>query len=162
MRRVAPHAPLGGIENGGWRLVYTDIQPALTQAEESESKLYDFWYSLGIMVQGDGSSGGPEDGVIRDVIPDRPAAAAGIAPGMRLVAVNGRRYSESVLRDALKAARGGKEPIELLVENVEMFQTVKVDYPGGERYPHLERDASRADLLTAIGKPLRPAPAGKP
>ncbi len=162
VRRVAPHAPLGGVENGGWKLVYTDVQPALTEAGESESKLYDFWYSLGMMVQGDGNSGGAEDGVITDVVPHLPAAVAGIAPGMRLVAVNGRRYTERRLREALEAAKGGAEPIELLVENVEMFQTVKVDYHGGEKYPHLERDASRADLLSAIGEPLQPAAAGKP
>ncbi len=54
MRRVAPRAPLGGIENGGWKLVYTDVKPELVQAAEEESKLYDFWYSLGIVVQGEG------------------------------------------------------------------------------------------------------------
>jgi hypothetical protein len=70
------------------------------------------------------------------------------------VAVNGRRYSERVLRDALRAARDGKAPLELLVENVEMFQTFRVDYHGGERYPHLVRDESRTDWVSAIGKPL--------
>jgi predicted metalloprotease with PDZ domain len=151
--KVAPRAPLTGIENGGWKLVYTDVKPELTRAVEETAKLYDFWYSLGILVQGDGTSGGNEDGIIRDVIPGMPAAAAGVGPGMRLVAVNGRRYSEKVLRDALRAARGGKDPIELLVANVEIYKTCGVDYHGGERYPHLERDASRRDLLSAIGQP---------
>ena len=103
--------------------------------------------------------GNAEDGVIRDVVPGLPAAAAGIGPGMRIVAVNGRRYSEKGLREALRAAKSGKEPIELIVENVETFKTVKVDYHGGERYPHLERDASKPDLLSAIGKPLAPVSA---
>ena len=156
VRRVAPRAPLNGIENGGWKLVYTDVKPELVHAAEEESKLYDFWYSLGIVVQGEGGAGGEDDGVIRDVAPGLPAAAAGIGPGMRIVAVNGRRYSEKVLRDALRAAREGKDPIELIVENVEMFKTVRVDYHGGEKYPHLERDASKPDLLSAIGKPLTP------
>ena len=108
-----------------------------------------------MMVQGDGA-GGAEDGRVHNVVPGLPAAAAGIAPGMRLVAVNGRRYSEKVLREALGAAKNGKEPIELIVENVETFQTVKIDYHGGEKYPHLERDSSKPDLLSAIGKPLVP------
>jgi len=157
VRDVAPRAPLGGIEGGGWKLVYTDVKPELTRASEEETKLYDFWYSLGIMVQGDGSAGGPEDGVIRDVVPGLPAAAAGLAPGMRIVAVNGRRYSDRVLLDALRAGKNDKEPLELIVENVEMFKTVRIDYHGGERYPHLERDASKPDWLSAIGKPLTPA-----
>ena len=154
VRRVAPRAPLGGIENGGWKLVYTDVKPELVRAAEEQSKLYDFWCSLGIVVQGDGGAGGAEEGVIRDVVPGLPAAQAGIGPGMRLVAVNGRRYSEKGLRDALRAAKDGKEPIEFLVENVEMFKTFQVDYHGGERYPHLERDQTKPDLLSAIGKPL--------
>ena len=156
MDEVAAKAPLGGVENGGWKLVYTDVEPELTRASEEETKLYDFWYSLGVMIQGD-ASGGAEDGIIKDVVPGLPAAAAGIAPGMRLVAVNGRRYSEKGLRDALKAARDGRDPLELLIENVDVFQTVAVDAHGGERQPHLERAAGAADVLSAIGKPLTPA-----
>jgi len=156
VRRVAPRAPLGGIENGGWKLVYTDVQPELLRATEEQTKSYDFSWSLGIVVQGEGGSGNAEDGEIRDVVPGLPAAAAGVGPGMRIVAVNGRRYSEKGLREALRAAKAGKDPIELIVENVETFKTVKIDYHGGERYPHLERDASKPDLLSAIGKPLAP------
>src|SRR5262249_13277508 len=126
-----------------------------------ENKQYDFWYSLGITVEGESGRNEGDAGTIRDVVPGLPAAAAGVAPGMRLVAVNGRRYSDRVLRDALKRAKDGKEPTELLVENVEMFRTVKVDYHGGERYPHLEREASRTDWVSAIGKPRTPV-SGKP
>jgi predicted metalloprotease with PDZ domain len=154
VRSVAPRAPLGGIESGGWRLAYNDVEPDLTEAAEGETKIYDFWYSLGIMVDGEGGKGDADAGTIRDVVPGLPAAAAGVAPGMRLVAVNGRRYSERVLRDALRAARDSKAPIELLVENVEMFRTYRVDYHGGERYPHLVRDESKTDWVSAIGKPL--------
>jgi predicted metalloprotease with PDZ domain len=149
---VAPRAPLAGIENGGWKLVYTDVKPELVRATEEESKLYDFWYSLGMTVQGDGSSGGEEEGRIHDVIPGMPAASAGVGPGMRLVAVNGRRYSDKALREALAGAKGGSDPIELLVENVDTYKTLKVDYHGGERYPHLERDGSKQDLVSVIGK----------
>ena len=76
---------------------------------------------------------------------------------MRLVAVNGRRYSEKVLRDAIREAKSGSEPIDLLVENVEMFKTCRVDYHAGERYPHLERDAAKPDLLSQIGTAKAPA-----
>jgi hypothetical protein len=33
-----------------------------------------------------------------------------------------------------------------------------LDYHDGEKYPHLERDAAKPDLLTQILKPLTPAP----
>jgi predicted metalloprotease with PDZ domain len=81
-----------------------------------------------------------------------PAALAGIGPGMRLVAVNGRRFSPEVLRDALKSAKTGSAPIELLVENTDYYKTYKIDYHAGGKYPHLVRDEAKPDLLTEILK----------
>jgi hypothetical protein len=77
---------------------------------------------------------------------------------MKLVAVNGRRWTPELLRTAITAAKTDTAPIELLVENQDYFKACKVDYHGGERYPHLERDAAKPDLLTEILKPLTPAP----
>ena len=37
-----------------------------------------------------------------------------------------------------------------MVENTDYFRTVKLDYHGGEKYPHLMRDESKPDLLTEI------------
>ena len=44
-------------------------------------------------------------------------------------------------------------PIELRVENGSFQENYKVAYRGGERYPHLERDATQPDLLDEIIKP---------
>ena len=81
-----------------------------------------------------------------------PSAKAGIGPGMKLVAVNGRRYSADVLRDALKSAKNGNGQMELLVENTDYYKTYIINYTGGEKYPHLVRDESKPDLLTEILK----------
>jgi len=40
----------------------------------------------------------------------------------------------------------------LLVENTDYYKTYLLDYHGGERYPHLVRDESKADLLSDILK----------
>ncbi len=109
-------------------------------------------------MQGDGSDG---PGLITDAVPGMPAAQAGVGPGMKLVAVDARRYTNERLRDALRLAKGGTEPIELLLENAETFTTARVEYHGGERYPVLQRDPSKPDLLSAIGKPLTPG-GGRP
>ncbi len=77
---------------------------------------------------------------------------------MKLVAVNGRNWSPDLLREAIAAAKGSSQPVELLVENAGVFETFKVNYHEGERYPHLVREASGADLLTPI---LRPRASGK-
>jgi hypothetical protein len=43
------------------------------------------------------------------------------------------------------------------VSNDNHFRTLKIDYHGGEKYPHLERDTNAPDLLDDIVKPLVPA-----
>jgi hypothetical protein len=72
---------------------------------------------------------------------------------MKLIAVNGRNWSPDLLREAIAGAKGNSQPIELLVENTGVFETLKLNYHEGERYPHLEREAAKADLLTPIFSP---------
>jgi predicted metalloprotease with PDZ domain len=143
---TSTHAPLDGIERGGWKLVYNDQPNALTEAGEKLEKFSDFSYSLGLYVG--------EDGNFFDVIVDSPAYAAGLGPGMKLLAVNGRKYSPPVLHAALKAAQASVDPIELLVENAQYIKTYSVTYHNGDRNPHLERVAEQPDLLSDILKPL--------
>ena len=78
------------------------------------------------------------------------AAAAGLSPGMKLVAVNGRRTTPDILREALRAAKTGNAPLELLVENADFFKTYRLNYAQGERYPHLVRDNAKPDLLSQL------------
>jgi len=72
---------------------------------------------------------------------------------MKVVAVNGRRFTADVLRDALRAGKNSSQPLELLVENSDYYKTYKLDYRGGEKYPHLVRDDSKPDMLSDIIKP---------
>ena len=71
---------------------------------------------------------------------------------MKVVAVNGRRFSPEILRDAIKAAKNSTTQIELLVENADYYKTYKLEYHGGELYPHLVRDESKPDMLSEILK----------
>jgi len=153
---TAPHAPLGGLEGSGWRLVFSETPNERLHAAEEARNFVNVQFSLGVIVKRDNSD--KDGGRILDVIPGSPAAQAGVAPGLTLVAVNGRHWSPDVLRAAVRDAKGGSEPIELLLENAGYYKTYRVDYHGGERYPHLERDASRPDLLGQIIHP-RASPA---
>jgi predicted metalloprotease with PDZ domain len=139
-----PGAPLGGVEGSGWKLVYDEIPSEMERAGQGDQHFVDVKYSIGIDLN--------EDGTITDTIEGLPAAQAGIGPGMKLVAVNGRRYNAEILRDALRAGKSDTAPLELLVENTDYFKTYKLDYHGGERYPHLVRDESKPDLLSEIYK----------
>jgi predicted metalloprotease with PDZ domain len=137
-----PAAPLDGIAASGWNLVYDEARSDMTRASENDHKEINAAYSIGMLIK--------EDGAIVDTIEGMPAAQAGIGPGMRLVAVNGRRFAGDVLRDALRAGKSSDQPLELLVENTEYYKTYKLDYHGGERYPHLVRDPSKPDMLSDI------------
>ena len=109
-------------------------------------------FSLGFAAQG---LVGDDANSIAEVISGSPAARAGVAPGMKLIAVNGRKWSPDLLRVAIRDAKNTKEPIELLLENDEFFHTFAVDYHGGERYPHLE--ATRGtDVLSEIARRRAP------
>jgi predicted metalloprotease with PDZ domain len=139
-----PGAPLGGVEGSGWKVVYDENPSELEGAAESLHHFINMGYSIGLELR--------EDGGISDTIEGMPAAKAGIGPGMKVAAVNGRKFSPDVLRDALKAGKTASDPLELLVENTDYFTTFKLDYHGGERYPHLVRDESKPDLLSDILK----------
>lgn len=143
---TSTHAPLGGIERGGWKLIYNDKPNASNEALEKVAKFEDFSYSLGFTIG--------EDGKLDDVIVGSPAYQAGLGPGMKLLAVNGRKWSPPILREALKAAQESAGPIELLAENAQFFKTYPVTYHGGDRNPHLERVSNEPDILGAILKPL--------
>ena len=139
-----PGAPLTGIQRSGWKLVYDENPSELTKVRKRELKEVDAQYSIGLMLE--------ENGNIIDTVEGMPAAKAGIGPGMKLAAINGRRFSADVLSDELRAGKNSSEPLELLIENTEYFKTFKVDYHGGEKYPHLVRDKSKPDVLSEITK----------
>jgi predicted metalloprotease with PDZ domain len=150
---VGPNAPLAGLDASGWKLVYTETPSDLQRTRDGVEHVGDFAYSLGLLVN--------PAGRIADSIFFMPAYQAGITPGMTIVAVNGRKYSADVMRDALKAARNNKEPVQLLIENSEYYKTYSLNYHDGERYPHLVRDTSRPDYLGDIIRP-HAAPATPP
>jgi predicted metalloprotease with PDZ domain len=145
----ASHAPLGGIVNGGYRLEYTEQPNEFVRASESRDRGVNAWYSLGFRVA---------DGAVTDVLMGSPAYNAGLGPSMRLVAINGRRATDELLRDAIREAKGRHEPIELIVENAGFFQVLKINCHDGEKYPHLVREPKTAALLDDILKPLASHP----
>ena len=142
------HAPLGGITNGGWRLIYNDVESDYQKALEEADKSIDLSYSLGLKIG--------EEGAITDVVPGTPAYASDIGPGMKIISVNGRAYSSEALHEAVTSAKNSTRLIELTLRNGASVKGFEINYHGGERYPHLERESSRPDLLAQIIKPVVP------
>jgi predicted metalloprotease with PDZ domain len=141
----AAHAPLGGITRGGYRIEYTDQPNEFIRAEESRDRGVNAWYSIGLRVS---------DNTIEDVLVGSPAYTAGLGPDMRVVAVNGRRSTDDLFREAVRQTKENGPPLELIVENSGFFKTVKIEYQGGEKYPHLVRQGHAHASLDDILKPM--------
>ncbi len=138
-----PGAPLDGLGRGGYKLIYTDTASEFSKELETEMKITDLNYSLGLIID--------KDALLAEVRWEGPAFKAGLIAGTQLVAVNGFAYDADLLKDAIAAAaKPGAVAIELLVKNGDRYRTVTVDYRGGLRYPHLERRPDAPDLLDAI------------
>jgi predicted metalloprotease with PDZ domain len=148
--KITPHADLAGIEQGGYKLVYKD-QPnasAKTMAATAgkDGGGVNAWYSIGLRVDGEGKIG--------DVLWNGPADKARLAPGQKIIAVNGKLFSADGLRAAIRGAKGKTEPIRLILESDTLVTTVDLNYHDGERYPALERVAGTPAYLDDITKPL--------
>jgi predicted metalloprotease with PDZ domain len=142
---IEPRAPLGGIENSGWKVVFNENASPMWRAHENEDKRVNLTFSLGLVLS--------EGGTVLDVAVGGPAQTAGIAPTVQVIAVNGRQYASGLLHEAVTNAVKTTTPIELLIKDGDFYRTVRVDYHGGERYPHLERDELKPDLLSQIITP---------
>jgi len=146
LHSTAAHAPLGGVENGGWRLMYNGVRSEYWKAVEERRKLVDLTYSIGLKVK--------EDGSIVDIAYRGPAEKAGVSPSSKLIAVDKRQFTPTVLREAVQKTAAGAEPVELLVKVGEFYEVHRIEYRGGEKYPHLERNPAAPDLLSAIIAPM--------
>jgi len=142
---VAPQAPLEGITQGGYRLIFTAEPTKWIKSGEKENKNSDLTYSGGLIVGNDGKVSG--------VLWDSAAFNAGITVGAQVVAVNGRTFSPDSLKSAIRAANGNGASPELLIHDGDVYRTVKLDWHGGLRYPRLERIGKGPGTLDALLAP---------
>lgn len=134
-------APLDGITRGGYRLVYNDTPTDFFKAAETRRKNVDLTYSLGFIIG--------REAKLTDVLWEGPAFQAGLTVGSQIVAVDGVAYDGDRLKDIVKEGKTLRDPIEFIVKNGDRYRTVKIDYHGGLRYPHLEPTGG-ATLLDSI------------
>ena len=154
VRATSAHAPLGGIEGSGWRLVYNDEPNEMVLAGQ-ESGTGDFTSSLGLIVKSDGN--------IQDAVLGMSAYNSGLGPYMKMVGVNGRQFSLDELTRAIQNSKTTATPIAVLASNSGVLETYEINYHGGAAYPHLERVPSVTDYLDNILTPLTgSASAGPP
>jgi predicted metalloprotease with PDZ domain len=147
--KINPHADLAGIEQGGYRLVYTDKPSKSETTMASVRKSHpgpDVWYSLGIRIK--------NDGTITDVRWGGPADNAMLIPGQKIIAADGIIYSSDALKAAIKQSKDNTAPIHLILQTDQFVTLADINYHGGERYPSLQRIEGTQDFLDDITKPL--------
>lgn len=135
-------APLDGLTRAGWRLTYVDT---LTEVEKRVQSNWasNFQYSLGFTLSG-------EDNAVTAIRWGGPFYELGLGAGWRLMAVNDRAASPTVLREEVAAARTSRAPLRMILRNGDRYRTVELNYAGGLRYPRLERIPNTPDRLSQI------------
>lgn len=134
----------------GYRLAYTDEPGPLQKSAGADGAGLDLRTSLGVRFD--------KAGEVVDIVPGSPADGAGLAYGMRVLAVDGWVFSAERMRDAVKATpRTGK--LELTLTFGERVETRAIAYDGGMRWPRFERIEQEPDILAAIARPLIAPPA---
>ena len=150
------HADFDGIARGGYDVVFqeepSNSEKSMAAAFAKAYGALDAWYSAGAQVGSDAS--------LLDVRWNGPCYKAGLAPGDKIIGVNGHVYSSDLLRAAIRDAKGKTEPIHLIVQRESSLRMVDVDYHDGERYPVLKRNAEASAYLDDIVKPLASVPHG--
>jgi predicted metalloprotease with PDZ domain len=142
---VSPSPPTDEITRAGYKLVWNSTPNKYIAAEERSGKFVESWFDVGINIG--------EDGGLGDVRQGSVAWNAGMAPAMKIVAVNGRAFSADVWHAAVKATTASFKPIDVLVDQDGYYHDIILNYRGGAKYPHLERIKGTTDMLTAIMRP---------
>jgi len=150
---INPHADFDGITRGGYKIVYDDHPSDSIKALMSSARRGgggNVWYSLGLQISADGT--------IADVRWGSPADKAKLAPGQKLIAVNGLVFSFDAMHQAVVTAKTASEPIHFLMQSEQYITPVNVDYHDGERYPTMVRVDGTKDYLDEITTPLAKHP----
>ncbi|WP_165235802.1 M61 family metallopeptidase [Aquisphaera insulae] len=137
--------PLELVARLGYRLQYTPTphQPEGGRSQGRHGAAAE--HSLGLSFS--------PDGKVSNIVPGMAGDRAGLAPGMRIIGVNGRVFTPQRLEDAL-ADSVALRKIELLMLEGDLFRTLTIDYDGGPKYLELVRDDGKPDVLEQILTPI--------
>ncbi len=132
----------GGLEASGYSYVYQDTMIPLEAGYIKAAHMAELYHSLGFQAM--------PDGTLQDVWIGSPAYAAGLGPGDKLTAVNGKPYTSELLTAAVHDSKTDVGPILLTAVRDDESAIYAVRYHGGERYSALVRNNNPDLLTTAI------------
>ena len=136
--QVSEHPPLDDLARAGWKFVYNS-KP--NKFMGGRGGAINEWYSFGTRIG--------RDGTLQDVRENSPAWNAGLAPNMKIIAVDGQAFDS----DALDWAMKQHKDLVFIANNGGDVATYTVKYTGGHLYPHLVRIPGTPDMLLKIMAP---------
>lgn len=147
IRTAGPELSLEGIRKSGYDFTLVAEKPDYIKSSESSREAISAEYSVGLVIKKKG-------GDISSVTPNSVSDQAGLAGDMKILGVNGMKFSGKRFEEALADSQStGK--IELLLEEGEAYRVVELKYDGGPRYPSLKSIDGQADLFLQICSPKK-------
>jgi predicted metalloprotease with PDZ domain len=134
--------PLDVASEAGYRVGYGKTPSGLQEYYDRDS--VNARDSLGLTFSNDGQI----TGVVLDGLGDKK----GLHQDVKVIGVNGKKFSRHWLTKALEESLQTKR-VELLIERGDDLITVLLPYGDGPRFIQLVRDEKKPDLLGEIVKP---------
>ena len=147
---IAPQPPTDEIARAGYKLVFDDKPNKFVAGRAATRHRIDSWFDVGVQMS--------QKGEVGDVREDSAAWAAGLAPGMQIVAIDDRAFDSDLWTEAITNAKGGTDAIHLRIKQGGWYTRLDLAYHDGLKYPHLERIPGTTDMLSQIMQPRVPPP----
>ena len=136
--------PLDFVTRMGYGLSYENEPTNYVKTREKDGNYASAFHAIGMSVSSDGVIHG-------SMVPGMLADKAGLAPGMKIIGVNGKKFTVDRFRDGVKESTT-RRSIEFLLLDGEVFETVTLPYADGARYLHLTPNSDKTDRLADIMK----------
>jgi predicted metalloprotease with PDZ domain len=128
----------------GWEVLFAEEPTPEQKKLQADDDGLNLRPSLGLRLD--------KNAEIIDIVPDGPADAAGLAYGMKVVAIDGWEYTKDRLKTAVKESPNAGA-IDFTVTFGGRVDTLRVPYALGPRVPRLVRLEGEPDILSEIVKP---------
>ncbi len=133
------------LDRVGHALGFTDEIPDWIEQRQKDDDYISAEYSIGITIDSN-------EATVRSVRPESVADNAGLAGGMEIIAVNGKRFTPDRFQEALKSTKT-RHSIEFMVYQSDNVKSISVPYADGLRFPMVKPVEGKDDLLKKIWAP---------
>ena len=145
IRTASPELSLEGLRTSGYDFELVAEKLDYVKKSDAAREVVSAEYSVGLVIK-------KKDGEVSVVTPNGIADQAGLADGMKILGVNGMKFTPKRFDEALEDTPTNNG-MQLLVEEGEAYRVVSLKYAGGPKYPSLRKIDGQQDWFGAICSP---------